>query len=270
MQFGHVLLGILHRDALGELDFHLVRGDIEFVRDRHQAFGQVGALELFGGDVHGHRYGFEAGALPGGDLPGDVAEHTLAEFDDEIRGFGDLDEGQRRHRAMARIVPARQGFERHQAAAADIDDRLQVNLDGVAVHGAAQILLERQARMHALVHGRIEHLHVVAAARFRFVQRDVGRTQQLAHGRGVARIDGKTNAGRGGVGGFAESHRLLTQRRRARRSRRSPVRGRSGASPPGIRRRPCARPDRGWRWNRAGGARRCVDSRRRSNGRANR
>ena len=99
--------------------------------------------------------------------------------------------------------------KRHQSAAADVDDGLQVDFDGVAIHGAAQILLEREARVNALVHGRVEHLHVVAAACLGFVQRDVGRTQQLAHRRGIARVDRKANAGGGGVGGFAQAHGLL-------------------------------------------------------------
>ena len=84
-----------------------------------------------------------------------------------------------------------------------------MDLDRVAIHRAAQILLEREARMHALVHGRVEHLHVVAAARLRFVQRDVGRAQELAHRGGVARVDRQADAGGGGVGGLAQAHRFL-------------------------------------------------------------
>ncbi len=116
--------------------------------------------------------------------------------------------------------------KRHQASAADVDDRLQLDLDGVAIHRAAQVLLEREARVHALVHGRVEHLHVVAAACLGFVQRDVGRTQQLAHRGGVARVDRQADAGGGGVGGFPEAHRLLE-----RRATRSAIAALSGSRP---------------------------------------
>ena len=210
-----MLLRVLHRDAFRELDFELVWRDVELVRDRDDALGEVRPLQLLRGDVDRHRHRFEARALPRCDLPRDIADDAFAELDDEVGSFGDLDELQRRHGAVARIVPARERLEADQAAAADVDDRLQLDFDGLAVHGAAQVLFERETRMHALVHRGVEHLHVVAAARLRFVQRDVRAAQQLAHRRRVTRVDREPDAGGRRVGGFAEPHGLLECRRDA-------------------------------------------------------
>ena len=68
-------------------------------------------------------------AAPALRLSGGAAKHPIADLDDEPRLFRDRDEFARRHVAVFGMAPAGERFGLDDAARADLNDRLIMELD---------------------------------------------------------------------------------------------------------------------------------------------
>ena len=80
------------------------------------------------------------------------------------------------------MVPARERLDRPAAAAAELDERLEVRLDVAAPDGVAQLVDERVPRELRVLHARREDGAARAAAGLGGVHREVGVAQQLGGG----------------------------------------------------------------------------------------
>ena len=83
-------------------------------------------------------------------LPARLVERQPADVDDHAGVFGDGNEVRRRHQPAHRVAPAQQRLESGDAAGAQRDDRLVVQLEGALVDRVAQVGLELQPRHGAL------------------------------------------------------------------------------------------------------------------------
>jgi hypothetical protein len=82
-------------------------------------------LELQRRDVDGHRHRVPA-LVPQRGLAHGLAEHPVADGDDEAAVLGHRDEARRRDVAQLRVAPAQQGLGADDAAARQVDLRLVV------------------------------------------------------------------------------------------------------------------------------------------------
>ncbi len=106
------------------------------------------------------------------------------------------------------MVPAHQRLDTEQLAVRQVDDRLELEEELVALERAADVLLEPQALAQFLLHLRLEHDEAALAGRLGVVHGNVGVSQQLLGVVVLLRV-GDTDA-RGHVGvGPVEDQRLL-------------------------------------------------------------
>ena len=94
------------------------------------------------------------------------------------------------------MAPAHERLDGHDLARVEVDERLVVELELVALERAPQVLLEREPLHHALAHAGVEQLEARAAAVLGAVHGDVG----VAHDRfgGVVAAVGDDDADGGG------------------------------------------------------------------------
>ena len=171
-------------------------------------------------------------APPAQRLRGGAAKHPVADLDDEPGLLGDRDEFARRHVAEFGMAPARQRLGLDDAAGADLDDRLIVELDLVVGERSVQIADEAGAgRRRDVKRGR-KNLQAVAPRAFGGVHREVRVAQQRLDVRAVARIESYSQARR--IEGLFAGERVGTRERRddalQRNARRPRDRRRRAAS----------------------------------------
>ncbi|MFO1408778.1 MAG: hypothetical protein U1F06_00130 [Steroidobacteraceae bacterium] len=179
------LVGIAREHRLGELELQR--------RRRHAAeaqrvvdMGEEGVVQqLLHRDVDRDRAG--ALAHQAARLHAGAAQHPVAEARHLAALLGQRDELRRRHLAELRVVPAQQCLERTHAAALQVDDRLEVQLEAVGVDRLAQRGQHAEALLGAPRGVGPEQAAGATAEQLGLVRRDAG----VAHRRlGVARLAG--------------------------------------------------------------------------------
>ena len=125
-------------------------------------------------------------------------QHVVAERRDEAGFLGEGYELGGRNGAARRVRPAQQGFEADDLLAAQIDQRLVMDLERFGQECRAQVDLELAARLRLGVHFRLEKAERRLAGGLGAVERHVGIAQQVIrivaigrrHGNADRRADG--------------------------------------------------------------------------------
>ncbi|MNT65698.1 hypothetical protein D3C72_2036990 [compost metagenome] len=86
------------------------------------------------------------------------------------------------------MVPAQQRFGAYDLAAGAVDQRLEVQRQGVGGHCGAQFLLDQVAAAGGGVERGVEEVEAVAAVGLGPIEREVGMAHQCV---GVAAVDGR-------------------------------------------------------------------------------
>src|SRR4051812_8310659 len=170
---------VLEQHALGDLEAEAA-GLEAAARERALHLGEeLRAGELAARDVDGDAEvgGVREALAPGGDLGGRLLEHPLAERCDEAGLLGQADELGRCDDAVAGAIPADERLDADQALVGDVEDRLVVDAELLALDGAAQVALGAQPDERVLAHLLVEELVAPAAALLRAVHRGVGLAQ---------------------------------------------------------------------------------------------
>ena len=156
---------LLHQDALGQLEPQALRRHAGLAQDAGELVGQRGLGELAAGEVDGQAGEVDRGVGgPARELAAGLAQHPAPERDDQPALLGDGDERAREHDALARVAPAHERLDGDDAALVEVDERLVVELELVALERAAQVVLELEALDHAAADRGVEEL-VARAAR---------------------------------------------------------------------------------------------------------
>jgi hypothetical protein len=117
--------------------------------------------------------------LPASGLEAGLQQHPVADGPDQALLLGQGDERRRGRQALDRVVPAGQRLDPGDAARHQLDDRLVVQHQLVAVGHVAQLGLQLQALEDVLVHVGPEQLVAVLASGLGRVHGHVGVAQQL-------------------------------------------------------------------------------------------
>lgn len=137
-----------------------------------------GVGELLGREVDRDlRRPMAAGSQPYTHATG-LAHDPFADRDDQAGFFGDADELIRTDHALLRMIPAQQGFQSLQAAAAQAQLRLVEHFQLVLVQRAAKVVFHEQLVVGLGMQRLGEDLDLVLAVGFRLVQRLPGMLHQ--------------------------------------------------------------------------------------------
>src|SRR5829696_2445614 len=158
-------LDVADQDALGDLDGELARRQPRGLERVDHLGDQALLLELAAGqvDVDRQRRRVRELALPAAGLEAGLEQHPVADRPDQPLLLGQGDERRRRQQPLDRVVPADQGLDPGDAARDQLEDRLVVQHQLVAVGHVAQLGLQLQALEHVLVHVGMEQLVAVLA-----------------------------------------------------------------------------------------------------------
>ena len=142
---------------------------------------QIRVLQMAPGDVDRNPQAVACcdGPAPCADLAAGCDQHQAAELDDLARFFGNRDEDTRHHAAVLRVIPAHESFDTQQLAVGEIDDRLELEEELVALQGALHVLFEPQPMPQLLLHARVKNDEPPLAGCLCVVHRDICIAQQL-------------------------------------------------------------------------------------------
>ena len=114
------------------------------------------------------------GVLPGLRLGAGGAQDPFPDRQDEPGLLREGDELHRLHQAEVGVPPADEGLGADDGPGANVDLRLEVELELLALQGAAELVLERQLLQRRGVHRLAVELVVAAAGVLGVVHRGVG------------------------------------------------------------------------------------------------
>ena len=208
LQHGGRRGALLHQDALGQLEPQALGRHAGLAQDGGELVGQRGLRELAAGEVDGQAGKVDRGVGgPARELAAGLAQHPAPERDDQPALLGDGDERAGEHDALARVAPAHERLDPDDPALVEVDERLVVELELVALERVAEVVLELEALGHAPADGGVEELVARAAVVLGALHRGVG----VAHERlGVVAApvgDGDADAGADDDGSVAEHDR---------------------------------------------------------------
>ena len=168
-------LGILHHDALGDLELELVWVEPGLPQRAFDVGQQVRLLELASRQIHAHHHGLlvKGEHLPALRPAARLLQHPLADRHDEAGLFGDGDEHQWRHDPVARPLPAGERLELVDGARFQVDHGLEIHPQLVAVQRMPQVRLDLQPLDRARLHAGVEHRVAGAPVRLGAVQRQI-------------------------------------------------------------------------------------------------
>ena len=187
------LLGILHHQALGDLQAQRALGHDVAAEDVADLLDEVLTEDLPARDVDGYEQRpllARQLTLPARCLVRGAQEDVRAEAHDEIRLLGDGDEVVRAHQAALGMLPAHQRLEAGQLLGRQVDDRLIEDLDLVLRQRLAQVALQRDAVVAVGAHLRTEDLDAVGAAALGAVHGDLGLFVEVEVTGRLAIVDG--------------------------------------------------------------------------------
>ena len=152
---------------------------------------EVGLEQLLGRDVD---INLDVLGPPARLLAG-LAQHPLADRDDQPRVLGERDELAGADEAVVGTVPTHQRLEAHHRLAARVDHRLVVERQLLAPERLAQRDLELTALLGRGVQQRLEAAMLAAARVLGLVEREVRIAHQLLDRGAVLRAEGRPDAG---------------------------------------------------------------------------
>ena len=123
-------------------------------------------------------------------------DRPITQRDDEAGLLGDRDEHLRHHQADLAVRPPGERLETHDRAGADIDLRLKVELQSVAIDRLPQPRLHGVSCLRSYREVRREQLERVPAARLCSVHRAVGVLEERLHVGPVRRVERNPDARR--------------------------------------------------------------------------
>lgn len=186
---GHdAALYVLHQQALGDLEIQIAGFQTGFPQDLRHHADHAGTQELAGRKVHRHAQRRQDTLLPGFRLFAGGSEYPLADTFDQAGFLRQGNEIERRDQPALGMLPAQQGLDTDDAALAQIQLRLVIDLQFLTRQGMAQALFHGQPFQAAGVHVVGVELDIVAAALLGPIHRRVGVSQQ---GFDIAAILGK-------------------------------------------------------------------------------
>ncbi len=139
---GHPV-GVPERGALGDLQRQPGRREAGVAQDLDDVVGEVAGEDLVHGDVHRDAEVVVPGQVPPAFRgPAGAAQHLEADLVDRARLLGQRDEHVRGHGRLAGPAPPRERLQHRRPPRAQVDDRLEGDVDLAALDGAGQLLLQ--------------------------------------------------------------------------------------------------------------------------------
>ena len=190
-------LRILDQDRFGQLQVERVGRQARLAQQPGHAVDEVGSVEQQRRDVDRDHQAQPVG-VPLCGLAHRLAEHPLADRDDEAALFGHRNELGRRHLAQLRVVPAQQRLGADHAAARQIDLRLVVQPQAPQRQRLAHRVVDTHPGPQVDVLVRLVEAVAGPAAFLHAVHRLVGVAQQGVHRVAVVRVERDADAARHG------------------------------------------------------------------------
>ena len=125
----HAALGLVHHDALGDLELEGRRIETRLGQDRVDLIEEIGLGELAGGQVdrHHQRRPARSRVAPSPRLAAGRLEDPPAERHDQAGLLGQRDERERRDQAAIGMLPADERLEPDDPVGRQVDQRLVVD-----------------------------------------------------------------------------------------------------------------------------------------------
>ena len=173
--------GVLEQDGLRDFEDQAAGRQARCLERRAHLLDHARVLELAPAQVHAHRQRRLDGVreLPLARLPAGLTQHPAADRDDEAGLLRERDEVERRHEAALGVVPAHERLDRRDPAAGQVDGRLVVDHELVALERLLELGLQLEALERGEVHVRLEELVAALAAALGDVHGHVRVAQQL-------------------------------------------------------------------------------------------
>ncbi len=174
-QRGEHGFAVVHDDRLGHLELEPVRRNSRARQRADHHRYQLLAAELGGRQVDRD---LQIGR-PRRRLRARRPHHPGADRHDQTGFLRERDEVRWRYQAALRVMPAQQRLATADGAALEIGERLVIKFEFAVGERAAQLTLQRPARLHQLVQLRLEEAEGAASAVFRAIEREVGAFQDF-------------------------------------------------------------------------------------------
>ena len=160
----------------------------------HQLLTALG--DQLGPELQGRQVGRDLDPLgPAGELLADALQHPATDRHDQAGLLGHLDELAGRHQPALGMTPAQERLEPDHSFVGQVDQRLVVKLELVALERVAQVPLDRHPLHKPVAQRDVEHLRAPAAELLSAVHGRVGVAEQLLGGLASALTDGDAEAG---------------------------------------------------------------------------
>ena len=108
-----------------------------------------------------------------------LAQHPLADRNDQAGFFRQRNEIDRRDHAAQRMVPAHQRFEGDDDVLGDVADRLVIDFEFFALKRGAQVDFQQPPGLRARVHPGLEEAIGAAAVLLGAIEREIGFLEQF-------------------------------------------------------------------------------------------
>ncbi len=170
--------------------------------------GEIAGLQLRRRQVDADPQGM-AGELPGARLPACGSQHPVGDPLGNARGVDDGHELARRDQAAHRMTPADQRFGADQPAIAEMDLRLEEQLEFAALGGVREFGLQRQARLEFLPDRTFERDVAAALDGLGAIEGDVAVAEQFVRGAAAGRRDRGADGDLDAMRPRGRQHRLV-------------------------------------------------------------
>ena len=177
-------------------------------------FGQVPARELHRGGIHGHVDAPISGVPPQLTLMAGIPQHAGADGHDQAALLRDGNQNRRRDASEFRIVPTQQRFKPGDAPRGEVELRLVMDGQFIALQGVMQFRFDGQAAVGVLADFRVGQLDAALARPFGCIQARCRRRAVARRFGAIPRIDRDTDAG-------AQEDLVALHRKRRREGRQN-------------------------------------------------
>src|ERR1700688_958732 len=135
-------LDVAHQDALGELKVEIAGFQAGFRENRADALDKTLIAKLDSGNIDGNALERQTRVLPFAGLSAGFIEYPSADLDNEAALYGDGNELGGKDASTVGVLPTHQGFGAGDLTGVEIDLRLKVQQELVALQSAAQAAFE--------------------------------------------------------------------------------------------------------------------------------
>src|SRR6476646_8121185 len=160
------------QQILGHLERQPLRLEAECLQHIRHLPHQTALDQLSNREVDPHRLRRIVAVLaaPHLALTARLLEHPAADFRDETRLFGDVNEIAWRHQTALWMFPTQQCFDSDDSPTVQRDNGLVVHTELIPLERSAKVGLEAKPSHGFLVHARIEDLETSASLLFRTIE----------------------------------------------------------------------------------------------------